>query len=61
MVSFISNVLEHGQKQNKLTAPMEITKVAKTLKADQIALALFREEPLIVVEKLQKFSSKAKV
>lgn len=51
-----------GQHRLKRTiVPMDFTKVAKTVGAEQVPVILFREEPQLAVDKLRKFTAKAGV
>lgn len=59
--SFISIVLDQVQKQRSVTSPMGLTRVAKTIRAEQLPMILFRDDPYLSVTKLQQFTSKMKV
>lgn len=62
MVSFTASVLSHGQKQEKVVCPpVDLTKMAKAIRPDQIPMILYREEPHLAVMKLQNCASKARV
>lgn len=76
MLTFVSTVLHQvqtvqGQSQGQLQgaqprlkriiSPMDFTKVAKTVRVDQIPVILFREESYLAVAKLQKFATRAGV
>ena len=62
MVSFTSSVLHQTQPRHKrLLSPVDFTRVAKTLRADQVPVVLFRDEPHLPVNKLQNFTKRAGV
>lgn len=61
MKVFVSTILGKGQRQKKTMYPTDLTKVAKTVRADQLPLVLFREDPELPIVKLQQFAAKAKV
>lgn len=61
MVAFITSVLDQRQNLKRIMSPIDLTKVAKTVRADQIPLILFRNEPHLSVTKLQQFTSKVGV
>ena len=52
-----------GQQQRlkRIISPMDFTKMAKTVRAEQLPVILFREESYLAVTKLQKFTTKAGV
>lgn len=58
---FVSAILGKGQRQKKTMYPTDLTKVAKTVCANQIPVVLFRENPELAVSKLQQFTTKAGV
>jgi hypothetical protein len=61
MNMFVSSILGNGQKQKKTLYPTDLTKVARTVRADQIPVVLFKENPELPVNKLQQFTTKAGV
>lgn len=62
MAMFVSTtILGQSHKQKKVLYPTDLTKVAKTVRADQLPVVLYRENPELCVSKLQQFTTKAKV
>lgn len=59
--SFISSVLDPGQKQKRILTPVDISRMAKNIKSDEVPLILFRDDPHIPVTKLQKYAFKLQV
>ena len=62
-VSFVSTVLDSGIKQRKINyyAPVELSHVAKTLRSGQIPLVLYRDDPHLLLTKLQNLATKYEV
>ena len=62
-ISFITTVLDSGIKQRKINyyAPVELSSVAKTLRYEQIPLVLYRDDPHILLTKLQNLATKLEV
>ena len=62
-VSFITTVLDSGTKQRRLNyyAPVELSQVAKALRPEQISLVLYRDDPHILLTKLQTLATKSEV
>lgn len=76
MITFVSTVLHQvqtvqGQSQGgqqgaqqrlkRTISAVDFTKMAKTVRVDQLPVILFREEPYLAVTKLQKFTARAGV
>lgn len=61
MNMFVATILGKGQRQKKTMYPTDLTKVAKTVRPDQLPVVLFRDNPELPVNKLQQCASKAKV
>lgn len=62
-VSFITTVLDSGMKQRKINyyVPVELSYMAKTLRNEQIPLVLYRDDPHILLTKLQNLATKFEV
>ncbi len=63
IISFISTVLDSNPKQKRLnfdTAP-DLSRFGKSLGADCIPLVMYRREPQLLVEKLEKVAIKLEV
>ena len=62
-ISFITTVLDSGIKQRKINyyAPVELSSVTKTLRCEQIPLVLYRDDPHILLTKLQNLATKLEV
>lgn len=63
IASFIATVLDSSQKQKRLnfdTAP-DLSRLARGLGPDTVPLVLYRREPQLIAEKLQKMAIKLEV
>ncbi len=63
ITSFIATVLGSGLKQRQLNfdTPPDLSRLTKGLGADTLPLLLYREEPQLLVNKLEKVARKHKV
>ena len=61
MVAFVAAILGQGQKQKKTLHSTDLTKMAKTVRADQLPVVLFRENPELVVTKIRQLALKVGV
>ena len=59
-ISFITTVLDSGMKQRKINY-CALSNVAKTLRFEQIPLVLYRDDPHILLTKLQTLATKFEV
>jgi len=61
--SFIAIVLDSGLKQKRLNfdTPVDLNRLAKTLGTSSIPLLLYREEPELLVDKLENMALKQEV
>ena len=63
IVSFISIVLDSGVKQRRLNydTPPDLNRIAKTLHPNFLPLVLYKDEPDLLVTKLEKVALKQDV